>query len=468
MDAAKTIGTLTGLSAYSERNNRMRSPRMSLLRTVLLGLTVVVSQSGCGLFYENSYNGSGFNVYSDRNAEFVGSVGAKVSHIYRGFGALFEIPPERLGTTTIVLDGDDDTVVDPGYSPSVLGYYVPMFNYIRVDTNPAWARTDAMLQQILLHEVAHHFIVTEFPKASKRCWLNEGLAGTLEVTLFEDEHFEYPLFNPALYQIAQAAAYDRNHPPRLQELVELGWGEFHDAECKERHYALSWAFCYYILERHLPAGMSLGQRIEALYELTERELLALEPGWRSFLRGFDFTGHLLKLASATDVDRQLTARWAIEQLAKVRPLNDLRVLVGLAELFDDPDPSKRLRAYWSFLRTLERNPHSHYLKNATVQAALVHIGEVLEAPSADREIAARWHGAAVTTAAADPEAVETSTAKLPGGRLLENLAVRASMLFGKPVHTRSAESNLAAEVGSSERGSPDAESNSEETDSSSP
>ena len=107
-------------------------------------------------------------------------------------------------------------VVDASYSPSVLGYYVPLLNYICIDTSPHWARSETMLQQILLHEVAHHFVVTEYPAASRQCWLNEGLAGNLEMSLFEGARFEYPLLNPPLFQLAQASLYEAEKPLQME------------------------------------------------------------------------------------------------------------------------------------------------------------------------------------------------------------------------------------------------------------
>ena len=67
---------------------------------------------GCGLFYENSYQGSAYTLYSDRNEDFLSRVGEKVGRIYSGYQELFELPQESLGTTTIVLDGDDSDVLD--------------------------------------------------------------------------------------------------------------------------------------------------------------------------------------------------------------------------------------------------------------------------------------------------------------------------------------------------------------------
>src|SRR5688572_19020161 len=84
-----------------------------------------LSSVGCGLFYRNSYAGPAFTLYSNRDPAFVAQIGEKVTRIYAGFQRLFEPAPGSLGTTTIVLEGSESSVVDHGYSPSLLGYYVP-------------------------------------------------------------------------------------------------------------------------------------------------------------------------------------------------------------------------------------------------------------------------------------------------------------------------------------------------------
>ncbi|MBI4603619.1 MAG: hypothetical protein HY721_16830 [Planctomycetes bacterium] len=345
---------------------------------VLTGLAAAAS-SGCGLLYDNSFRTGSFTLYSDRSPEFLERTGKRVQRMYEGFGDLFGLERRRLGRTTIVLEGDDSGVIDLGYCPSILGYYVPLFNYICVDTATASTQDAEMLDQVLLHEVSHHFIVTEHPPASSEPWLNEGLAGALEVTVFDEERFEHPLLNPVLFLLAQRAAYGEDRPA-LAKLLAMSWGEFHAPERKERNYALAWSVAYFLLERRLPREWPLGERIEALYDLDRGVIAALEPEWIAFLRGFDLAGKLLAMASAGEEDRRLTALWAVRQLGAVRVLDELRVLEGLARLFDDPDLEKRSRAYPSFVRKLESAQHSYFLADLAVQAGLARVAAVLDDP----------------------------------------------------------------------------------------
>jgi hypothetical protein len=336
--------------------------------------------SGCSLIYKHSYQGRSFAIYSDRKSEFLAEVGKKVTRIYEGYQKLFEIPETRLGLSTLVLQGDDSAILDYGYSPTLLGYYVPFFNYISVDTASVSTQSEEMLDQVLLHEIAHHFIATEFPRASQECWLNEGLAGSLEVTLFKEDHFEHPLFNPILFQIAQRTAYSSPDSVNLQRLLDMGWAEFHQNEEKERNYALAWSIVYFLLERTLPAEMPLGERIEVLYTMDRARISKLEASWVTFLRGFDMARHLLTLARSNAPERGLTSLWAARQLGNLRSLDDLAVLEGLAGLFETSDPAKRAVAFLSFVRVLERNPNSFFLSEKRVGDGLKRLDEALESP----------------------------------------------------------------------------------------
>ena len=364
----------------------MRSPgrlrrRSSLLRAGSLAASLLAfSLTGCSLVYRHSYLGPSFAIYSDRSPEFLSQVGKKVTRIYQGYERLFGLSETRLGFSTIVLQGTDSTVLDYGYSPTLLGYYVPFFNYISVDTASVSTQSEEMLDQVLLHEIAHHFIATEFPRASQECWLNEGLAGGLEVTLFKEDHFEHPLFNPILFQIAQRTAYSSPDSVSLKRLLDMSWSEFHRNEDKERNYALAWSMVYFLLERSLPVGVPLGKRLEALYTMDRAQIPALQSSWVSFLRGFDMAHHLLNFARSDAPERCLTSLWATRQLGSLRSLDDLTVLEGLASLFDTPDLSKRALAFLSFVRVLERNPNSFFLSEKCVGDGLKRLDEALESP----------------------------------------------------------------------------------------
>ena len=94
---------------------------------------------------------------------------------------------------------------------------------------------------MLLHEIAHHFLVNELPGISGKCWLNEGLAGNLEVGVIEKDRAEFPLLNPVLLKIAQREITENKNRPLLAELMQSDWKDFHNEETREMNYALSWS-----------------------------------------------------------------------------------------------------------------------------------------------------------------------------------------------------------------------------------
>ena len=355
----------------------LRPPRSVAHASRLVTATFLLLQpllgGGCGLFYQSSYVGKSFVLYSDRDQEFMASTSGNLERIYTAYMNLFELDRRELGTTFILLDGDDHGVVDHSYSPNLLGYYVPLFNLIRIDTEPAWARSPGALHRVLLHEVSHHFIVTKFPGASRECWLNEGLAGALEVTRMDGDRFEFPLMHATLAALARKALSTGKDSPSLERLLDMGWDEFHEEEKKVTHYALSWSLVLFMLEHELDGEMPLRERISRLHEMDRDTIAAREVRWRQFVRDLDPTGYFIELASSQDSERELSSIWAIDQLGKLESLDDSRTVQALAGLFKCESERKRIGAYFAFLRVLNRNPHAYYTARPVARGALEHL-----------------------------------------------------------------------------------------------
>ena len=346
---------------------------------------ILASGSGCGLLYKHTYTERCFTLYSDRSETYLKRVASKVERIYEGLGAVFKVPRERLGHPTILLEGVDTDVVDFHYSPDILGCYIPFLNLISVECTSA-PRESETIDSVLLHEIAHHFISTQWPAATSECWLNEGLASALETSLFDADGFEFPLLNPELGQIAHHSARGKEPLLRLPDLLAMSWSQFHDRERRDRNYALAWALVYYLLNRHLPADMPLGEKIDALYQLDRGEIARLEPKWIQFLRSFDLNGGLLDYARDTGSTTRRTARWAIETLGRLSSGEDLRLLEGLAELFDSPDFQVRVRAHVAFLQRLDRATHSYVLEHEVVHKGIARIKRALRDSNESRSL----------------------------------------------------------------------------------
>ncbi len=356
------------LQQPSSKQNLFTRPRRAFLSTLSAILLSILSLPGCGLFYENRLDHDLFVLHSDHNEEFLNSTAEYIQQIYNGYIKLFKISPEELGKTKFFLQGQSgpDEVIDTKYSPQLLGYYLPFFNVINLDTISSWTRQPEILKQILLHEIGHHFLITQHPDASSECWFNEGLASNLEVAQFEGSHFEYPLLNPQLLKIARLAILADPDSVSLKEFLYTDWGTFHHDTKKSKHYALGWSVVYYILEYVLTSRIPLGERIRMLYTLERDELAELEPDWKAFLAHFDLTSELIRRSQILKggklkTSQHLTALWAIDQISVLRHLDRNRVIHALLAGFEHDDVRVRERCYLGFLKAAGRLENEEFL-----------------------------------------------------------------------------------------------------------
>jgi len=320
-------------------------------------LVVSLSTTGCGLLYRTSHHAEHFSLYADRSDGFVERSAATIDAIFHHFLELFDVDARQLAPTTICLDGEDDDVVDHNYRPDLLGYYVPFFRFIRVDTRAAMTTNEHGLQQVLLHEIAHHFIVHEYPNATRECWLNEGIAGNLEMTTIDDGVAEHPLLNPVLHQIARRTIARDEPAELLRDVLDSDWESFHDTVHRERNYAVSWSIVHFLLREHLPSHRPLGRRLEALYEMDRDEIVALSDAWRRFTLELDPIDLLATWAvEAPD----LRARWALRQLGETKGADSARALEALRALIEGGSGERAEQACVAFLHLLARTPHAAF------------------------------------------------------------------------------------------------------------
>lgn len=353
----------------------------------LLVVHLALSATGCGLFYKHSHGTRSFTVYSDRDELFLQQIAPRIETIYAGLQRCFDVSPEQLGTASICLEGEETGVVDLHHTPDILGFYLPWFNVISIGAWPVSQGRDA-LNQVLIHEVAHHFITTAWPSTSAECWFNEGLAGALEMSLLGEGHFEVQTLNPVLFQVAQQTLLSSDTPVSLSEVLNLSWSQFHDDATKESNYALAWSFVYFVLERHLPTTLPLKQRIQQLQALDRSDLARLEPGWKHFLRGFNLGGVLLELAARQEPHARLTSLWSLRQLGQLRLQNDPDIFAGLVKLFTANNPLIRQGAFLAFASRLGFTSHSFVLESAVVRQGIRQLRELVLDRSTPSELRA--------------------------------------------------------------------------------
>ena len=367
---------------------RIMDPALHTTRLAAVIILCLVS-CGCGLAYKNRLSRDGFIVYTNDGQGFLEKTGDQIETIYDSLAEVFEIPKPFPWTTRIFLDGQAEGVLDYSYNPDLLGYYVPFLRMIRIDSRAAASNLVSDLDQVLLHEIAHHFLVNELPGISGKCWLNEGLAGNLEVGVIEKDRAEFPLLNPVLLKIAQREITENKNRPLLAELLQSDWKDFHNEETREMNYALSWAIVYHLLSSEFPATLSLKERINRIHLMDKTEISALEMGWRKNILGLDLVAELSRLARLAVPEKKMTSAWAIKELCKVRGADVRRSLGTLVKLFGDRCPQVREEAYISFLRLLSSNPQAPFLEPEQTAKALTRLQAIIADSEASPLLRAR-------------------------------------------------------------------------------
>lgn len=371
---------MSSLSSFIEKPH---PARVLLLLPLVAGVLC-----GCTFGYRTRLPGPVFTLYGNQEEETLTRLAARTRRISSELQKVFELPPERLGSPTLVLCSGDPTVVDYRPQEAPLGTYVPFFGSIRVELGRGLAleENQELLDQVLLHEMAHHFILRKFPDLDSQPWLNEGLACVLEVSVFDAEGFEHPLLNPYLLRVARDAI---RADPRSADLLRLTGGsssEAGDASGREQYYALAWSLVYFVLERELPASLPLSDRIGRVCALDPQSVPGLESRWHAFLRGYDLTGRLLDLVKTRRESAPLTAQWAARRLGDLPGLDGLRVLEGLADVLQDSDSPLRTEASVSFVMAWERYHHSFFARCPRIREAIRTLQQTLASPGERREL----------------------------------------------------------------------------------
>ena len=281
----------------------------------LLLLTTLTS--GCSVFYERGYWDDDFTIYSNRKQELVDEVGRDTERLFEIYETLLNTCAED--HLTIVLRGDG-TKITEGKGGTTLGYYMPYWDYICVDTshrgvtNKDGEMDYVAMRTILVHELAHYFILSKYPGIQKKTWLNEGLAGIFESLLFDDERAELPYLHPLLFSVAWLdIRYDTAES--IAELTSMTWGEFHN-ERKDKHYALAWSLCWYLLVVQQQGHLTISDRVEAMMRMEPEDFVAIQGDWESTIFSFDLEKNLEILSEISWL--RLTSEWALRELEILR------------------------------------------------------------------------------------------------------------------------------------------------------
>lgn len=227
-----------------------RDPQRGPPRGLWLPLLLLLPLVGCSLFYRNSLDYEDFSLHGDEDEAVLREKGETVQAVFDAYRVLFPSFEEKVRGARVLYE--EDALSRQRIYTSDLrreGYYLPMLDLVHL--SPRRPRGDIDDRTVILHEVAHHFLISAYPQTSSQYWLNEGFACALEVSFFdEDGTLRTPLFHPELFSQASRVLRERGEEAFRAELTDLlgaSWFRFHHSEGKERHYAYSWSLFWHLV-----------------------------------------------------------------------------------------------------------------------------------------------------------------------------------------------------------------------------
>ena len=256
----------------------VRLARLASALLLLAGLSV-----GCGTLYRHQVVNEEFSLYGNHDATQLKKAGEFIQDVIRAYRLEFpersaQVPPPR-----IIYD-EDELSRDRIYTSETRqeGYYLPFFRLIHLSPQHDHDNDDNQ-RTVILHEIAHHFLVSAFPRTRGLYWLNEGVACALEASFFDDSgRLVVPLYHLTLHQHARQSLLElgqERFSREVMELVDGSWFRFHQHGDKTRHYAMAWALVYHLLAER---DGTLEQRVDEILALSRDQLEAKVgelPGW---------------------------------------------------------------------------------------------------------------------------------------------------------------------------------------------
>jgi len=288
-----------------------RSPIAAIAGLALLALLL----PGCGLFYRHHLEYDDFSLYGDHSRADLERTGGTIQRVFTAYRELFPSIEERVDGAR-VLYAEDELSRERIFTGELRqeGFYLPMLDLIHL--SPRRPRGEADDLSVILHEMAHHFLISGYPRTSSRYWLNEGLACSLEVSYFDAEgELRTPLFHLGLYGQARRLLREEGEETFRRELDELlgaSWFRFHHSDEKNHHYAYSWGLFWQLI-RTRPG--SLDERVRAIVGLPDEEIRAAIDGLIAAL-GEGADRHLAEIAARDPdergwcLDRWIELPWA--------------------------------------------------------------------------------------------------------------------------------------------------------------
>ena len=299
---------------------------------VIAGL-LIATLSGCGLFYAHTLSYDDFSLYGNQPRVTLKRTGDTIQEVFDAYRILFP-DFEREVRGARILYEEDSLSQERIFTGDLRqeGFYLPFLDLVSL--SPRRPRGDADDLSVILHEMAHHFLISAHPKTSSQYWLNEGFACCLEVSFFDDlGDLQTPLFHTTLFSQArrllrrEGEAKFRNE---LTALVGASWFHFHRSDGRNHNYAYSWTLYWHLLRQQ---EGTVEERVEKILALSEDEILGAVDGAIEALRQ-SADDYLLELSRVPAY-----RGWSLEQWAELPAANGRLFREPLlAELATDESP----------------------------------------------------------------------------------------------------------------------------------
>lgn len=311
---------------------------MSYARSLMLILLALFC-GGCSSLFRHHVENDDFSLYGNQDRERLESAGKSIARAIRSYRELFPTRAASVPAPWVIYKEDELSrqriFIDDSRRE---GYYLPLLKLIHL--SPHRDHVDDVGDTVILHEVAHHFLVWTFPKTTSVYWLNEGFACALEVSWFGDDgNLVTPLYHATLHQHARQALFQLGEERFCEEIASLvsgSWFRFHHHGDKTRNYALAWALVYHLLEQRTG---NLEERLASIVDLRPDELQSVSLNLIRWLRLSPDT-HLERLAQRPEL-----TLWAVESWLKLRSAAGGPLLSRLLPILEGPESPQRTKAF---------------------------------------------------------------------------------------------------------------------------
>lgn len=292
------------------------APRRAIRSVALLGgLALAALIPGCTLYYRHRLQYEDFSLYGNQPRPTLERTGGTIQQVFDAYRELFPSIEDRVDGARVCYE--EDALSQERIFTGELrqeGFYLPWLDLIHL--SPRRPRGDADDLSVILHEMAHHFLISGYRSTSSRYWLNEGLACSLEVSFFDgDGELLTPYFHLGLYGQARRLLREQGEEAfrsEIEGLLGASWFRFHHSDEKNRHYAYSWGLFWQLLRTRTG---TLDERVREIVELPESEVRAAIDGLVAAL-GEGADAHLARIAAADPslrgwcLDRWIELPWA--------------------------------------------------------------------------------------------------------------------------------------------------------------